>query len=203
MHSAQPGTGGQYGLGWWIRREAGIEIISAQGGTSDAYAVLELIPAKQIAIVVVANSYSHLVSELDRKLISLLLGSFPEKPPSESQSQRVLVAPVTLAGKWSGQMLTYKGPVTITLDIGNGNAQCQIDHRAGSTVTNMSLDDRHFYGQAPGEPGLPDSPGKPFIIALDLALDENKLVGAATFGPLPGEDDDQLPHFVNLERTKP
>ena len=67
----------------------------------------------------------------------------------------------------------------------------------------MSVSEHHFYGELPGEPGLPDSPTRPFIIGLDLALHDGKLIGAATFGPLPGEDGDQLPHFINLARTKP
>ena len=204
MHSAQPGTGGQYGLGWWIRQESGVEIISAQGGTSDAYALLELIPASKIAIVVIANSSSQLVSGLERQIISVLLpGSSADQPTTGSQPGRVSIGPVTLGGKWSGQILTYKASVNLTLDIGNGSAHSQLDGRHGSTVTNVSLDDRHFYGQLPGECELPDSPGRPFIIELDLALHDDKLIGAATFGPLPGEDGDQLPHFINLTRTKP
>jgi CubicO group peptidase (beta-lactamase class C family) len=201
MHSAQPGTAGQYGFGWWIKQESGAKIISAQGGTTDAYALLELIPANEIAIVVIANSYSELVRGLERQIISVLLGSSPETPPSVSQPREL--TPATLAGKWSGQILTYKAPVNITLDIGNGSAHSQLEGRYGSTVTNVSLDEGHFYGQLPGEPGLPDSPSSPFLIELDLALHDDKLIGAATFGPLPGEDGDQLPHFINLARTKP
>ena len=203
MHSAQPATGGQYGFGWWIRQESAVEIISAQGGTTDAYALLELIPAKEIAIVVIANSYSELVRGLEHKILSVLLGSSPETRPSVSQPRELTPAPATLAGKWSGQILTYKAPLNITLDIGSGGAHSQIDGRPGSTVANVSIDDRHFNGQVPGEPGLPDSPGGPFVIELDLALHDDKLMGAATFGPLPGEDGDELPHFINLARTKP
>jgi hypothetical protein len=204
MHSAQPGTEGQYGLGWWIRREFGVEMISAQGGTSDAYALLELIPASKIAIVVIANSSSQLVSGLERQIISVLLpGSSADKHTSGSQPGGVSLPPVRLAGNWSGQILTFKAPINITLDIVNRSAQGVVDHGPGSTVTSVSLDDRHFYGQLPGEPGLPDSPNRPFIIVLDLALHDDKLIGAATFGPSPGEDGDQLPHFIKLARTKP
>ena len=203
MHSAQPGTAGQYGLGWWIRQESGIAIISAQGGTSNAYALLELIPAKEIAIVVIANSYSQLVSGLERQIVSVLLpGLSADKHTSGSQSGGAPLAPVKLGGRWSGQILTYKAPINITLDIGNVSAQGEVDHRPGLTFTNVSLDDHHFYGELPGEPELPDSPDKPFIIELDLALHDDKLIGAATFGPLPGEDGDQLPHFINLARAK-
>lgn len=204
MHSAQPGTAGQYGLGWWIRQESGVTIVSAQGGTSDAYALLELIPAKEIAIVVIANSYSQLVSGLERQIVSVLLpGLSADENKSEAQSAGAPLAPVTMDGRWSGQILTYRAPINITLDIGKGSAQGEVDHRPGLTLTNISLDDHHFYGELRGERELLDSPDKPFIIELDLALHDDKLIGAATFAPLPGEDGDQLPHFINLARTKP
>jgi CubicO group peptidase (beta-lactamase class C family) len=203
MHTAQPGTEGQYGLGWWIRQEYGVEIISAQGGTSDAFALLELIPARKIAIVVLANSSSQMVRGLERQIISVLLpGSSADKHTSGCQP-RVPPAPAKLAGNWSGQILTYKSPINFTLDIVNGGARGEVDHRPGATFTDVSLDHGHFYGQLPGEPGLPDSPSRPFVIELDLALHDGKLIGAATFGPLPGEDGDQLPHFISLARTKP
>jgi hypothetical protein len=123
MHSTQPGTAGQYGLGWWIRQESGVEIISAQGGTSDAYALLELIPANEIAIVVVANSYSQLVSGLERQIISVLLpGLSADEHTSGSQSGGAPLASVTLGGRWSGQILTYMAPINITLDTAAASA---------------------------------------------------------------------------------
>ena len=64
MHQAQSNTnsrnGLQYGLGWWISDQSGYQIICAQGGTSNAYALLAIVPAKDAAIVVVANSPSKI-----------------------------------------------------------------------------------------------------------------------------------------------
>jgi CubicO group peptidase (beta-lactamase class C family) len=205
MHTAQSGTRGQYGLGWWIRQQSGSEIIFAQGGTSDAYALLELIPAKGIAIVVVANSYSQLVSGLDRQIVSVLAPELaPEQQASAPRPAQPSPAPAALAGRWSGQFLTYKGPVKVTLDVAaDGSAQGQIDDGPVATVTNVSLRPRHIYGQLLGEPGLPDAPNRLFMIELDLGLQGDKLIGAATFGPLrdEGGDGDQLPHFVSLARV--
>jgi hypothetical protein len=152
---------------------------------------------------VVANSYSQLVSGLERQLLSVLL----DLPSQEqlSEPQPASRAPAALPGKWSGQILTYERPINVTLNIGSdGSAQAQVGDRPSSIITNVSLEPSHFYGQLRAEPGLPDSFSRPFMIELELTPRAGKLVGAATFGPLPGEGDgDQLPHFMNLARAEP
>jgi len=204
MHTAQPGTDGQYGMGWWISQESGLSIIAAQGGTTDAYALLELIPPKGIAIAIVANSSSQLVSGLKHQILSAL---FPElkfdEQPNRTQTEPASSTPPALAGKWSGQMLTFKGPVKVALDIApGGGARGKIAGLPGAAVTNVALDDSHFYGQFPGNQELADSPRPPFMIDLDLELHDDRLIGAATFGPVTGKDGDQLPHFIQLAKVK-
>jgi CubicO group peptidase (beta-lactamase class C family) len=204
MHAAQPGTRGRYGLGWWIRQDSGISIIAAQGGTADAYALLEVIPAKGIAIAVVANSYSQRISRLEHDILSLLLPGSPADEPASQPRAQASPAAISLAGRWSGQILTYNGPVNLKLEIGSdGRAESQIADAPGLSVLDVKLKPNHFYGRFPGQPGLPDSPNHPFTIELDLALVDNDLIGAATSGPLPGKDGDQLPHFVRLTKASP
>ena len=205
MHTAQPATRGHYGMGWWIRQESGLSIIAAEGGTTDAYALLELIPAKDIAIAIVANSYSQLVSGLGRQIISALLpGLTFDEQPTRPDMEKLLPPPHAFVGMWSGEMATYKGPVKVLLNIAStGGAQSQIADLPGSTVSDLSFDHTHFYGHFPGKGGLADSPDQPFVIELDLELHGNHLIGAATFGPPPGKDGDQLPHFINLAKTRP
>lgn len=201
MQEAQPATQGQYGLGWWIGHEGDIETISAQGGTSDAYALLELVPAKNIAIVVVANSYSKLVSGLERRILSLL-ATVPPEEPSGSESSQVSSTSAWLAGKWAGQILTYQGPIRVKLDIAeNGRIGAEIAGKTSSPIVNIFLQPKYVYGQLRAEPGLPDSFGGPFIIELSLSLRGDRLVGGATFNSLPEHgDSDQHPHFISLTR---
>lgn len=73
MHRAQPGTRGQYGLGWWTSQKGGTKVISAQGGTSDTYALLTLVPTKNVAVIVVANSYSQFVSNLGERILDVVV----------------------------------------------------------------------------------------------------------------------------------
>lgn len=199
MHSPQPATQGQYGLGWWTHTEEGVSIVEAQGGTTDSYALLELIPAKEIAIVVVANSYSKLVSELNRRILMAFLPGLPQ-PEEPNGAQTAIQPPVAaLTGNWSGEMLTYQGPVRVQLTITNdGSAQAKFEDGPVSPLTDISFDPESFYGRVPGQEGLPDSLTQPFQIEFNVALHGKDLIGAVVFGPTPGKDGNQLPHFVRL-----
>src|SRR5262249_17328174 len=46
MHSPQANTHGQYGLGWWIKQHSKYQVVYAEGGTTDSYALVELVPAR-------------------------------------------------------------------------------------------------------------------------------------------------------------
>jgi CubicO group peptidase (beta-lactamase class C family) len=204
MHTAQPGTEGQYGMGWWISQESGLSIIAARGGTTDAYAVLELIPAKDIAIAIVANSFSQRVEGLKHAILSALFPGLQfDDRQGKTRTESALPSPA-LAGRWSGQMLTFKGPIKMELEIlAGGGAQVHITGQPSTAVVDIALDAAHFYGRLPGNEKLADSPRAPFMIDLDLGLHDGRLIGAATFGPMPGKDGDQLPHFVQLTKVKP
>jgi CubicO group peptidase (beta-lactamase class C family) len=203
MHTAQPGTEGEYGMGWWIRQESGLPIIAAEGGTADAYALLELIPTKQIAVVIVANSYSQLVGGLKQQILSALLPELKlEEQPNRTQTEPPSPAPPALVGKWSGEMLTFKGPVKVMLDIApDRGAQGQIADLPSETVKEVGIDASSFHGRLTGKKELADSPRPPFTIDLDLELHDGRLIGAATFGPMPGKGGDQLPHFIKLAKV--
>lgn len=197
MHEAQSNTKGQYGLGWWINDNSGYKIVYAQGGTSNAYALLILVPSQDLAIVVIANSSSKFISELGERILSALVpgfrsGSlFPTNQTSPSSS-----TPASLIGKWSGQIVTYKGPVNASLDIEpDGSAAGQIGTQPATAVTKLSFDPHHFSGRLPGDPGIADAPSHPYWIELDLALHDKDLIGAAT-----SRDGDELPHWIKLSK---
>ncbi len=199
MHRVQSNTKGQYGLGWWIKEKSGYQVLSAQGGTSDSYALLTLIPSKDVAVVVIANSYSRFVSELGDRLCSALLPGFAsgvdwaakQIPPQYNASP-------ALTGKWSGQILTYRGAVNASLDIGeNGSVRGQIGAQSLAAMTKLSVGPRHLSGRLPGDPAIADAPAHPYSMELDLALHDNDLIGAAT-----SRDGDALPHWIKLSRIR-
>jgi hypothetical protein len=160
--------------------------------------LLAIVPAKDAAIVVVANSPSTFVSELGDKLLSALLPGFaPSIFPAAKQTLPAVSSPPTLAGKWSGQIATYKGPVNLVLDIeSDGTVRGQIGTQPITAATKLSLDAGHFSARLPGDPAIADAPDHPYWMELRLALHDNDLIGAAI-----SRDGDELPHWARLSRV--
>lgn len=205
MHRAQANTDeGQYGLGWWIKEQSGYRILSAQGGTTDSYALLQLVPSEDLAIVVIANSYADFVSGLADRILSVLLPK-SAAPPKSPVNDRVPNSdrPVALAGKWTGTVLTYQGSIPITLEISSdGLARGQVGKQPIADLADASLEPSELYGRLVGDPTMADAPPYRYLLELDLFLRGDDLVGAATSRPLPGEAGDELPHWVSLTRVK-
>ena len=204
MHRGQEKTRGQYGLGWWIREQKNYHLIFAQGGTTDSFAMVKLVPSEDLVLVVVANSYANFVTDLPDKILTALLPGFAEKPDSpvkKAPPDPSQLAPMT--GRWTGAILTYDGSVPVSLEISaDGSARGQVGEQPLSNLANTSLTPRHFYGQLPGTSAIVDAPSHPHTLELDLAIHGDDLVGAATTGPLPGQDGDAFPHWVKLTRAK-
>jgi hypothetical protein len=205
MHRAQANTDeGQYGLGWWIKEQSGYRILSAQGGTTDSYALLQLVPSEDLAIVVIANSYADFVSGLADRILSVLLPKYAT-PPKPLINDRVPNSnkPAALAGRWTGTVLTYKGSIPITLEISSeGLVRGQVGKQPIADLADASLEPTGLYGRLAGDPTMADAPLHKYVLELDLFLRGDDLLGAATSRPLPGEDGDELPHWVKLMRAK-
>jgi len=197
MQHPEPATHDQYGLGWWVQERGGIEVISAQGGTTDSYAILEIVPKEHIVVVVIANSYSPFVSGLaDRILTKLLPSATPSSARASVQSH---AAPAPM-GTWTGEIDTTNGAIPLSLRINaDGSASASVGGAAPVVLTNVSAKPTHFYGELSGNDSIPDAPHL-YVLDLDLAIHGDEMIGAATTTPPPGHDGDQLPHWTDLVR---
>jgi CubicO group peptidase (beta-lactamase class C family) len=199
MHRAQPGTRGQYGLGWWTSERSRIEIISAQGGTSDTYALLTLVPTKNVTVVVVANSYSQFVSNLGERILEMVV---PERSAlATGPSQTAASIPPSVIGEWSGQILVLGRPVRISLMITpSGAVRGRLADGPLTELKNVSIESSHVYGELAASRDILDAPHGDFTLAIDLALNDGQLMGAATSQLPAGQEGDQLPHWIQLAR---
>jgi CubicO group peptidase (beta-lactamase class C family) len=205
MHRAQVNTGdGLYGLGWWIKEQSGYRVLSAQGGTTDSYALLELVPSEGLAVVVVANSYADFVGGLGDKILSALIPKYGAKSGARAKDRMAgSNKPAALAGRWAGLVLTYKGSTPITLQINSdGLIRGQVGTEPMADLADASLEPSELYGRVIGDPTMADAPRDKYLLELDLFLRGDNLLGAATSRPLPGQDGDELPHWVKLTRAK-
>lgn len=200
MHRAEPVTSGRYGLGWWTSEKGGIEVISAQGGTSDTYALLALVPSKNVAVVVVANSYSQFVSNLGERILGIVV---PElAAPAPQPQQTATAVPQSLIGEWSGHILVLGEPVRISLSVTSaGVVQGRLADESPVELANLSFRPNHFYGELAAKGGVADAPRGDFILDIDLALKDGQLMGAATSHLPAGQEGDQLPHWIQLSRN--
>lgn len=202
MHRAQDATRGQYGLGWWIAQRGPNDIVSAQGGTTDSYALLELVPSKDVAVVVLANSYSKFVSDLGDRILATLApnSATPTSPPIK---QTASPASSSVIGRWNGEVLVLGKPVRISLDVSSdGVAHAKLVDQPLATLKNVSIKPAHFYGELSASGAIADAPAGDFVLDLDLALHGDELLGAATAHLPAGEEGDQLPHWAHFSRAK-
>jgi CubicO group peptidase (beta-lactamase class C family) len=179
MHRAQPRTLGQYGLGWWTSQNGGTEVISAQGGTSDTYALLTLVPTKNVAVVVVANSYSQFVSKLGERILDEVV---PElSAPAARPAPSVASVPSSVIGEWSGHILVLGDPIRVSLIITVGGAvRGRLADRTLTELRNVSIKPNHVYGELAANRDIADAPPGDFTLDIDLALKDGQLMGAAT-----------------------
>jgi CubicO group peptidase (beta-lactamase class C family) len=199
MHRAQPGTRGQYGLGWWTSERGRTEIISAQGGTSDTYALLTLVPTKNVAVVVVANSYSQFVNNLGERILEMVVPelSAPAAPPTQTAAS----VQSSVIGEWSGHILVLGHPVRIVLIItASGSVRGRLADGPPAELRNVSIGTSSVYGELASNRDIADAPPGDFTLAIDLALNDGQLMGAATSQLPAGQEGDQLPHWIQLSR---
>src|SRR6202011_2923093 len=125
-----------------------------------------------LAVVVLANSYSKPVNELGDRIISHLLPGFMsdgDGPAKQAPKDTAVRSP--LDGKWSGQIVTYRGAVSASLEIRpDGSASGQIGLQPVQPMASVSIKPRHFYGQLTGGRSIPDTPDGSYLMELDLAL---------------------------------
>lgn len=198
MHRAQSGTRGQYGLGWWTSEKDGTQVISAQGGTSDTYAFLTLVPTKDAAVIVVANSYSEFVNNLGKRILEMVI---PLLSAPAAQPTPVVFETSSVMGEWFGQILVLGHPVRIALTISAGGVvRARLADGALTELRNVSIGQSNVYGELAASHGIADAPPGGFTLDIDLVLKDGQLIGAATSHLPAGQEGDQLPHWIQLSR---
>ena len=202
-------VGQQYAMGWWTEDRGGENVIFGQGGTTNSFAVLELFPAQDLSIVILANSWSdtlNMPNAIEQAILAELLPKLHAQPQPQSvaPAQAPLPPPAQqLPGKWVGRIQTYRGSVPMEISMSSANsAQGRVGTGADMAMRELSIGGEHVYGILSADLRDPDAPPPPYDVEFDLLLRGSKLVGAATTRPGKGSDA-QLPHWTQLQKTRP
>jgi hypothetical protein len=199
-----------HSLAWSINdNQYGYRTLLAQGGTYDSQAWLLLVPSENIAIVVLANSGNVPATKPIDQILSILLPTYRENlakaPPPVSSgtapaATAVRAAVPALAGRWSGEIQTYRAnlPLALTITAG-GDFEATLGTQTAVKMTNVRVRDNRVTGRMPGDLGIDYAGGSPYELRFDLSLQENKLIGAAITYAVPGRDGPRLPFWVELK----
>ena len=196
--------GQQYAIGWWTDTRGDKPVVFAQGGTTDSFTLLELFPAEDVAIVMLANSWSddfNMPNSIEQAILAKILPQVetkPKQPPAQEEAAQPMSP--GFMGYWSGEIATVSGTVPIAITIaGASEAHGHVGNAADSALRNFSTRGEHLYGVLPADLHESDAPTVPYEIELDLFLRDHKVAGAATTLPGP-KSNTQLPHWIEMHQ---
>jgi CubicO group peptidase (beta-lactamase class C family) len=201
--TVETGEGERYGFGWSRQPDHhGYVGVFAQGGTSDSFAVLQMIPSEKIAVAVIANTGTTVPFEIADRVLSDLLPRYrarlaSEPPAAPRRDPAVIATTTSLAGNWAGALQTWKGNIPLTLRISaSREVRAKWKDDQWITATDVGIAEPRFYCVLHGQMEIPDAPQPPYDLELELYLRGTALVGAATT-----KNEAQLPYWVQLEKS--
>ncbi len=182
----------QYGIGWWIGENSfGYKTVTAQGGTEDASAFVQLIPSEKIAIVLLANKGTDATGAIVDKISAVLTNAGHRKENigrnRQEQAASSPLLPDSLTGNWKGFIETYRGKVELLMSVDkSGKATIRLGGTSVRQLDPMSFDStsRMLYTRSDGILGiLPDIGSDPYVIEFSLYAHDGLLTGSATSNP--------------------
>jgi len=201
------GAGRTYSHGWWIEQDyVGTRSLSALGGTPYASAILRLVPAEQLAVVVLANSATD-YTRLADAIVDEFVPQIGERrknwaPPPPAARQRRPIAP-ELIGTWVGAIDTYRGKRSLTLSVDSSGEVTGALAGANAEVRLMggAASGPRVFGRLPeADLGIEEARPGSYDVQLGLAMYGSRLVGFATTAARPGSPGPALTFLAELTR---
>jgi len=202
-----------YGLGWSVRKNnKGLKIVGHGGGMGGVRTQLILLPDQDIAIVILCNKSTSLVTELENKILEHLFPQLFETPseitlnPEEEKAEEIgprSIKEKKLYGTWSGAVETYNGEREVNLMIDkSGYAFIRIDEQPWSVLNELSYKKNFLNGEFNGDLGTDDVNRVRYKLRLDVKYRQNKLNGSLIAVPVPEKRvRNALTHWVELKRN--
>lgn len=211
--ATQTGTpvGTLYSRGWWIQPDyVGRQLIEAQGGTNDATTLVRLIPAEQLAVIVLANMGAD-VRHVADAVVDEFVPAIRERrktwtPPAPFARQRRPMSP-ELVGTWVGAIDTYRGkrPLTMSIDAAGAvtvkGALAENGAEADIVVLRPGASGDRVFGLLPEvNLGIEEATPGSYDLQLGLGLYGTRLAGSATTQAREGKSAPNLVFLVELTR---
>jgi CubicO group peptidase (beta-lactamase class C family) len=208
---ADSGVGSTYGLGWSTRTwESGFRTYSHTGGMGGVRTSLNIIPDRDIAVVVLLNSSSPVMGYLtDRILASLAPGEIPmpDRPPrdeaSDEEDDPPFRAPDSLTGVWIGFVDTYMGARDLRVVVESAGVQVGLGTQPILDLDGASFDGAYLRGSFTGDLGTEDVNRTDHVLALELRLRGDVMNGSLIGLSVPAvRVGNALTHWAEVRRTR-
>ena len=188
--SAADGRAG-YGVGWGVSDSArGYRTVSHSGGMPGVATYCTFVPSKRVAVVVLSNSRSPLVSYVQDMIFKILLPERnTEKEPALDATDKSAESPPpesVLPGQWKGKLVTYKKEFPLVLTIKEvGDVHLKLGDQLETLLSGSSYQGGYLRGRFAGELDHEDARGRGYQVQVELKLRDQVLNGPATVTTLP------------------
>lgn len=208
---ADTGVGSSYGLGWATRTwESGFRTFSHTGGMGGVRTSLNIVPDRDIAVVVLLNSSSAVMGYLtDRILASLAPGDVPnpDRPPlevaSDEEEDPPFQAPDSLTGVWMGSVDTYMGARDLRVVVDPAAVRVRLGMQPIQDLDGASFDGSYLRGRFSGDLGTEDVRRTDHVVAVELRLRGSVMNGSLIGLSVPAvRVGNALTHWAEVRRAR-
>lgn len=201
-----------YGVGWGTNEtRRGYLTVEHSGGMPGVATLCSFVPSERVAVVVLSNTGTPLVSYLADMIYKTLLPeakqhSSDNKPKTEAKAFSKFTPESRLVGLWKGKLVTYKQEFPIVLSIReDGDVHLKLADQLETLLSAPTFQDGFLRGRFVGDIAHEDARGNRYQIGLELKLrEENDRAvlngGATAFAVHEGRGSSAVTHWVELER---
>lgn len=212
MQTPTSGADGRagYGVGWGVSDSArGYRTVSHSGGMPGVATYCTFVPSKRVAVIVLSNSRSPLVSYVQDMIFKILLPERnKEKEPSPDATVKAEESPPpesVLPGQWKGRLVTFKKEFPLVLTIKEvGDVHLKLGDQLETLLSGSSYQGGYLRGRFAGDVEHEDARGRGYQVQLELKLRDQVLNGPATATTLPDKyGSSAVTYWVELKREPP
>jgi CubicO group peptidase (beta-lactamase class C family) len=202
-------AGRTYNRGWWVQDDyVGRRLVVASGGTSNATAMVRLLPTERLAIVLLANTATGVADRVANAIIDEFVPAVREArplwtPPADPPRQRRPIS-AEVIGSWQGVIRTHRGDraARIVIDA-SGAVSGSLGAPAPIPLNRGGVSADRVFGLLPGNLDIEEAMPGTYELQLGLGLRGTHLAGFATTTPVAGAKAPALSFLVDLTRASP
>ncbi len=201
-----------YGVGWGVSDMArGYRTVSHSGGMPGVTTYCTFVPSKRVAVVVLSNVRSPLVSYVQDMIFKILLPErnkekdAPAEGSNKAPEQTAPPADSALLGQWKGRLVAYKKEFPLVLTIKDvGDVRLKLDDQLETLLSGSSYQGGFLRGRFAGDLQHEDARGRGYQVQLELKLRDQVLNGPAIVTTLPDQyGSSAVSYWVELKHEPP